>query len=75
MWHLHCEGQTCIQGCQINHLHTNFHCNPVAPRGDALLPVQVVDGSNLLSDRNRTEDKKLKKVKLTVFAMLASVCM
>lgn len=37
--------------------------------------MQVVDGGNLLSDRKATEEKKLKKVKLSVVAMLASVGM
>lgn len=42
--------------------------------GLTALPVQVIDGSNLLSDRNTTENKKLKKVSFLLLPALVCVC-
>lgn len=41
---------------------TRLRCKQIAARTYAALPIQVIDGSNLLSERNSTEEKKLKKV-------------
>lgn len=45
-----------ISVCQ----HERF--NTISARAQAVSIVQVIDGSNLLPDRNPTEEKKLKKV-------------
>ena len=69
-----------VHGCaSIEFMHTKISCSHTGNHRQLpidrqpycsqklLLPVQVLDGSHLLSERNTTEDKKLKKVKPPVY--------
>ena len=71
MWHVHCEGiLACVENCP--HIWQMSLRPATARRVHTALSVQVISGSNLLSDRNTTEEKKLKKVSFLL--LTACVC-